>query len=111
MFSFLDDFGNYEERKVDRFENDDLSISTCRVSDSKRPFETAVKHPKYRQDKWIVVEKYDTKEQAQTGHDKWVETMTTDPLPAKLIDVSDNEIRDMSDSLGLEWEEEFEYGS
>ena len=87
LFDFLQDFGNYEERAIDRFEGNELLVDTCRVSDSTQPFETAVAHPTYNKGKIVIVEQYDTVEDAQAGHDKWVDLMTNNP-PTVLHDVS-----------------------
>ncbi len=75
----------YEDRKVARYEEDALAVSTVMVEDGSKPFETAVKHPDYDKN-WIVVEAYDTRELAQAGHDKWVVAMTTGELPDALVD-------------------------
>ena len=55
----------YEERKVARFEKGKLVIDACLVSDSNDPYETAVMHPRYGDGKWIIVQVYGTKEDAQ----------------------------------------------
>jgi len=95
MFSFLQDLGNYEDRKVDRFEKDGLLVSTARVSDGCQPYETAIQvKGYYRKDnnvhladnRWCVVEAYDTIKDAQNGHDKWVSVMTGENPPSTLRD-------------------------
>jgi len=101
MFNFLNMFGNYEERKVDRYEGEGLMVSTAAVNDSTKPYETAVKHIDYKDDKHIIVELYDTKEEAKAGHDKWVGVMTAKTLPVELIDVSTSEIFEVADVLGV----------
>lgn len=95
MFSFLKDTDNYEDRKVARFEQGDVLVSTARVSDSLQPFETAVAHPDYNNGKLVIVQMYDTKEEASIGHNKWVKLMTSDNLPDELVDVSTAEIRQL----------------
>lgn len=92
MFGFLDMFGNYEQRKVDNFKKGKLEIDTAEVNDSDKPYETAICHPKYNKNKWVVVKLYDTKEQAQEGHNRWVKKMTQKELPKILKDVSTAEI-------------------
>jgi hypothetical protein len=85
MFRFLNDFGTHEARKVDRFEKGDLTVDTCRVSDDDDfPYETGVESPDYNDGKWVIVEQYITKKEAQAGHDKWVKIMDTDELPESL---------------------------
>jgi len=86
--SFVGMMGNYEERKVARFEEGDLIVSTCRVTDSTQPYETAVSHPRYNDGAWVIVEQYDDEETAAEGHEKWVAKMTTSDLPEELYDVS-----------------------
>jgi len=91
MFDFLNMSDNYEDRKVARFESNDCIIDTASVNDSTKPYETAISHKKYNEAKWIIVELYDTKEQALSGHNKWMEIMKQHP--DKLIDVSTAEIK------------------
>ena len=92
LFDFLSMAGNYEDRKVDRYEEGVVMVDTCLVTDSEQPYETAVSHPKFNGGDLIIVELYDTKEQAQIGHDRWVKTMTVDTLPESIKDVSTAEI-------------------
>lgn len=87
MFGFLGMMGNYEARKVARYEENDILVSTCGVTDGRKPFETAVAHPDYNDGGIVVVESYSTKEKAQAGHDKWVKVMTSKDLPATLTDI------------------------
>lgn len=88
MLDFVNMIGNYQERKVERFENKECIVDTCAVTDSTQPFETAISHASYNDGKWIVVELYPTMALASKGHRKWVKTMTADILPAKLKNVS-----------------------
>ena len=97
MFDFFSMMGNYEDRKVDRFENEDMSIDTCSVTDGDHPYETAVKHFQYHNNDWVVVQSYDTKEEAQKGHDKWIEIMTSDNLPEYLRDCGNAGISQLMD--------------
>ena len=100
MFEFLDDFGNYADRKVARFDVDGgASVSTARVSDGRQPFETAVSHPDYNSNKWVIVEAYDTKNEAQAGHDKWVKAMTTEPLLEELRDCANSRVEQFIDAV------------
>jgi len=88
MFDFFDMAGTHEQRKVDRFERDDLIVDTCSVTDSDDPYETAISHPDYNDGKWVIAETYKTADAAQEGHDKWVQIMTAPEIPAQLVDVS-----------------------
>ena len=103
MFEFLNMINNYEERKVARFEEGDLIIDTCLVTDSMRPYETAVQHPSYNRGDWIIVEGYESIEEAQTGHDRWVKIMTSQELPKELVDVSTFVMAKMLDNLDDRW--------
>ncbi len=88
MFDFLSMQGNYAERKVSRYEKNGLTVDTCAVTDSDKPFETAIQHKKYNDNKWIIVELYSTKAKSKIGHKKWVKQMTNKKLPFELKDVS-----------------------
>lgn len=105
MFSFLSMIGNYEERKVDNYQSGFLTVDTCKVTDSQMPYETAVEHPNYNNGKWVIVETYLTKQQAQEGHTKWVTIMTTEPLPVSLVDVSTADVALLGDIFGEGWRE------
>lgn len=99
MFSFVDMIGNYEERKVKNTKIDNGSVvDTCRVTDSTQPYETGICSPLYNNNKWIIVELYNTKKEAKKGHDKWVEKMKTPPKV--LEDVSTSTISSFFDSEG-----------
>ena len=91
MFEFLNDMENYESRCVDRFETDWGFISTARVSDGQKPFETGVKHNRYHDNRLTIVEAYDTVEEAKAGHERWVSTMTAAELPESLTDCENAE--------------------
>lgn len=104
MFEFLQDAGNYEDRRVGRFDEGDLMVSTATVSDGDHPFETAVKHPDYNGGEMVIVEAYDTKDQAEQGHVKWVATMTADPLPGTLVDCQNAKISQLIPAADLVFE-------
>lgn len=87
IFDFLADMNNYEERKVANYKENDLFVDTCRVSDSSKPYETAVAHPTYNNGELIIVELYDTIEEAKEGHERWVDKMLNNP-PRQIVDVS-----------------------
>jgi len=61
-------------------------VSTVKAFDNPR-YETAIQHPFYNENELIVVEQYDTEEQATEGHQKWIGIMTADLLPEYLDDV------------------------
>lgn len=99
IFDFMQDFGNHDERKVDTYKEGDLFVDTCAVSDSTKPYETAVAHLRYNEGKMLIVELYDTKEEAQVGHDKWVKIMTAEKLPNAIEDVSTSNLVNHSVSI------------
>lgn len=90
MFGFLQDMMNYDERKVDRYEDDLCCVSTARVSDGKQPYETGIYHKFYNDDKCMIVAAYDTIEEAQAGHNKWVHTMTQEK-PEQIQEIMNSE--------------------
>lgn len=101
MFEFLEMMDNHKDRTVATFEKDELFVDTCAVTDSDQPYETAIAHPAYNNGKLIIVQMYDTKEEAQKGHDVWVATMTTKKLPRTLRDVSTASIKKFGQMLGV----------
>ena len=103
MFNFLSMADNYEERKVAHDDFDWGMIDTCYVNDGDKDYETAVEHKKYNAGKMVIVEAYDTKDEAIAGHKKWVQIMTAKVLPKKLKDCANSYI---SQFIG---EEEFEF--
>lgn len=72
---------SFEERLVDRFECEKFLVSTMLCLDLEPPYqyETAVSHHDYDEGKIIPVESYVTKEEAQEGHNRWVEVMKNPP--------------------------------
>ena len=109
MFDFLrmQDWGDYEKRKVERCETGNLIVDTCEVSDQPDPynFETAVFHPDYNNGEWIIVELYEIEGEALLGHKKWVKVMTSDNLPKQLTDISKVAVCQFKDKLegGKDW--------
>lgn len=99
MFDFLSMADNYEDRAVARYDSDGLTIDTCSVTDSEQPYETGIEHPLYNDGKWVIVEMYDSEEEAQQGHDKWVKVMTKKKLPDSLTDVSTATIKRMLEAV------------
>jgi hypothetical protein len=98
LFDFFDMADDYAERKVANTEINGVTVDTARVNDSTQPYETGVECELYN-DKWIIVEQYDTKEEAEKGHEKWVKVFT-DKLPDKLVDVSECEIISVLTMMG-----------
>ena len=106
LFDFLDMMaaGSYEERRVGRYddENVGLMVSTASVNDGAHPFETAVAHPEYNDGAMVIVEAYDTKEDAKVGHERWVTTMIAKELPKQLVDCCNSEVGQLSSAAGCE---------
>lgn len=99
MFEFLKDMHNYSERMVKRYEEGDTIISTARVSDARQPFETAVSDPRWNNGEFVVVAMYDTREDAEIGHEQWVKKITTSP-PVRLLDVGTSGVSEWIDVFG-----------
>jgi hypothetical protein len=92
MFDFMDMLGNHDERKVDRNKINNAIIDTCAVTDSDEPYETAVCHKNYNDNQWVIVEMYNSKEEAIKGHQKWIKLFEKE-LPLYLEDVSTASIK------------------
>jgi len=94
--------GTYKDRKIARWPDkiDEWIVDTCMVTDSDKPFETAIKHAGYNDGEMVIVEEYEDKESAQEGHDKWVKVMSADELPERLVDVSSCVVAQFCDQLG-----------
>ena len=103
LLGFLSMMDNYDERKVANYDGGVVYVDTCAVNDSAQPYETAVAHPSYNGGDLVIVELYETKEDAQTGHDKWVAIMTAETLPQSLRDVSSAVVAELCDVCGDEW--------
>lgn len=86
LMSMMYGENDYPQRVVANFEAENRLIVDTAAVDGFKPYETAVKHPHYRNGRWIIVEAYDTREEAQVGHEKWVAAMTADTLPSVLVD-------------------------
>ena len=99
LFGFLSMLDNYGDRKVAKDYYDWGFVSTVAVNDGKQPFETAVQHPNYNGGDMVIVEAYDTRDEAQAGHARWVQTMTSDSLPETLKDCSNSYIAQLIDEL------------
>jgi hypothetical protein len=95
--------GTYEDRCVSRWMSEDETtlVSTARVYDGSQPYETAICHPSYHDEEYIIVEAYDTEEQACEGHDKWEKIIKNGPLPDVLVDCQNAEISKMIDKKEL----------
>lgn len=91
MFGFFGMMGTHEQRKVANDTINGVEIDTCAVTDSDQPYETGVCSKEYNGGSWVIVEMYETKELAEVGHARWVETFKTSK-PESLTDVSTSEI-------------------
>lgn len=87
MFNFLN-MRPYEQRNVDYYHKGKLDIDTSEVPDGSSPFETGIRHPDYNYGEWIIVEAYNNRENAQSGHNRWVESMAI--LPDELTDCANS---------------------
>jgi hypothetical protein len=102
LFGFINDITNYQDRVIGRYDGDDekTMVSTARVSDGRHPYETAFRHPDYNEGKMVIVEAYDSKDDAAAGHSKWVKVMTDGPLPDVLIDCENSGISEVLGAIG-----------
>lgn len=99
IFRFVEDIGNYADRVVGRYDAKELSVSTARVSDGGQPYETAVQSPRYNGGKWVIVQAYNTKQDAKAGHLEWVNRMKTDP-PTVLQDCANSTVSELLGKIG-----------
>ena len=81
MFSFIEMMGTHESRKVSRYEDGELCIDTCAVTDGDHNFETGIAHPRY-------------------NNGKWVQIMTSDILPESLADCGNAQISKLLTRVG-----------
>lgn len=65
---------------ISRFESKDFVIDTCEVAYASPPYETGIKHKRLNDGNWIIVQKYDTLEKAQEGHNKWIKKLNDTPF-------------------------------
>jgi len=100
MFGFYGMLDNYESRKVANTKVNEGIIDTCAVTDSSKPYETGIQHSQYNSGNWVIVELYDTKEQALTGHNKWVKAFSGKKLPAQITDVNTCDIQKLAKAVG-----------
>ena len=84
MIQAEDMAGNHEERLVARYE-EEFIVDTCAVTDSDMAFETGIKHPDYNDGGWIIVESYNTRDEAADGHGRWVRLILSNP-PDELVE-------------------------
>jgi hypothetical protein len=71
---------NYPDRAVARDEFPWGMVDTCAVSDVPEPYETAIAHEDYGNGSgggMVIVEAYQTRDEALAGHKRWIEIMTT----------------------------------
>ncbi len=102
MFDYFSMADNYDERKVGRWDSGDRlkMVSTCSVTDGRKPFETAIAHPAYNKGKMVIVECYSTDKDAEIGHERWLELMLRDKLPLTLVDCVNSEISQLCGEFG-----------
>lgn len=99
--SFLSMMDNYDERKVERYDDKDgRMVSTAAVTDGKHPYETAIEHSEYAKGNMIIVEAYNTREEAVAGHARWVTTITKGPLPKEIKDCLNSGVSQLSSAAG-----------
>src|SRR5579885_1405803 len=95
----LSNAGNYESRRVGRYEQGKTSVSTAAVYDASYNYETAVAHPDYNQGKWVIVESYNDLEDAKAGHNRWVAMVKQNKLPNPLKDIGGGLIGKLANAI------------
>ncbi len=109
MFNFLGMAFNHEDRVVDNTVIDgNTTIDTCYVTDGSKPYETGISCPKYNNGKWVIVESYYTKEDAQSGHNKWVGIMSSEKQPEKLVDCNNSYLSQFGEDNCDDWQSEYD---
>lgn len=105
MFGFMAMGGTYDSRCVGREEYEFGFISTAEVCDGEKPYETAIEDTRYVRDQdnsrgkaMCIVEAYDSRDDAEAGHARWVEAMKTPP--EKLQDCFNSEVGKMLQEFG-----------
>lgn len=99
IFDFLNDIGNYESRKVMREDLPEGFVSTCFVSDGKQPFETAISHKEWDNGKLVIVQAYDTMEEAALAHLEWVEKFKNKDFPDEIFDCKNALLTQLDDDF------------
>ena len=85
MFGWLDMVGNHEQRKVANDKTEDFVLDTCLVTDRDWTYETAIAHKDFNGGYWIVLDGFDSKEDAAEMHKEWFRIFTTN-CPEKITD-------------------------
>lgn len=94
--------GNYESRSVGYWCSEldkSCMLSTALVTDGVKPFESAMAHPSYNGGQIIILEAYDTKEQAQAGHEKYLAIAKADGWPDEITERNNSEVGLLLESL------------
>lgn len=72
---------NYTQRKVDRYKDDRMTISTVLTeTGGKRPYKTAIRHKEFNDGNWIVLGLCKTKAEAKAFHENMVEVLREDTM-------------------------------
>lgn len=80
LFSLLTSYDSEEDYKKrlvardDKLDPDELPfcLDTVAVNDREWMYETAIQHPKFNDNEWIVIRGYNTKEEAEAGHEELI---------------------------------------
>jgi hypothetical protein len=84
-------YEDHKKRLVEYTSINGAEIDTCRVYDSKLPYETGIRHQAYNDGHWVIVEAYNTKEDAIKGHQRWVKLLYN-KLPENIVGIDHTEI-------------------
>ena len=77
LLSTVNGEDDYKERLVardDKLDPDEIPfiLDTVAVDDREWGYETAIQHPKFNDNEWIVIRGYGTKEEAKAGHEELI---------------------------------------
>ncbi len=82
ILTLLANASNHEERLVANDTINDIEIDTCLANDMGKDYETGL----CINGTWYIAEDYDTKEEAQKGHEKYMNLIKTKQLK-EIIDI------------------------
>ena len=81
LFGWINMINTGDARRVGQYNKNGVFVDTSKVTDADKPYETGIEHPLFNGGVMIIVEYYDTVEQATEGQEKWVKLLTGVDLP------------------------------
>lgn len=80
---------DYNSRKVERTKRENFTLDTCKVYDRSWLYETAVCHRDFNNNNWIILDGYDTEDEAIKMHNTWLKLLEKDAFET-LVDCYEN---------------------